>query len=117
MEQALSQGVVPGSISSDLHIYNINGPVFDLTTTISKFMHMGLSIPDAIGLATFKPAKAVGMADVAGSLQPGMIADVTILKLDEGSFVFKDSFSKTSTSKQRLKPVQVIKSGELYPII
>ena len=32
------------------------------------------------------------------------------------SFVFQDSFSKTSTSKQRIQPVQVIKSGELHPI-
>lgn len=116
MEQALSQGVFPGSISSDLHIYNINGPVFDLATTLSKFLHLGLSISEVIGLATFKPAKAVGMDDVAGSLHQGMIADVTILKLEEGSFVFQDSFSKTSTSRQRIIPVQVIKSGELHPI-
>ena len=82
----------------------------------SKFLRLGLSLDQVIGLATFKPAKAVGMADVAGSLEPGRMADVTILKLDEGSFVFQDSFSKTSTSKQRLQPVQVIKSGELHPI-
>ena len=116
MEQALSQSVYPGSISSDLHTYNINGPVFDLATTLSKFLHLGLSLDQVIGLATFKPAKAVGMENVAGSLQPGMIADVTIMKLDEGSFVLQDSFSKTSTSKQRIIPVQVIKSGELYPV-
>jgi len=30
-EKAFSQGVLPGTISSDVHQGNVNGPVYDLT--------------------------------------------------------------------------------------
>ena len=40
-ERALAQDLLPGTISSDLHQFNIHGPVFDLATTLSKFLHLG----------------------------------------------------------------------------
>src|SRR4029077_21238201 len=43
-EKALKQDLLPGTISSDLHQYNVYGPVFDLATTLSKFLHLGLSL-------------------------------------------------------------------------
>ena len=45
-ERALEQGVVPGTISTDLHQYNVHGPVFDLATTLSKFLHLGLTLEE-----------------------------------------------------------------------
>ncbi len=42
-ERAIKQGLLPGTISSDLHQFNIHGPVFDLATTLSKFLHLGLT--------------------------------------------------------------------------
>ena len=32
----------PDTISSDLHIGNVDGPVYDLLTTLSKFLHLGM---------------------------------------------------------------------------
>ncbi|MBE3135681.1 MAG: amidohydrolase/deacetylase family metallohydrolase, partial [Acidobacteria bacterium] len=43
-ERALRQDVLPGTISSDLHQFNVAGPVFDLATTLSKFLLLGLSL-------------------------------------------------------------------------
>jgi dihydroorotase len=43
-EKAFSQKVLPGTISSDVHQGNVNGPVYDLATTLSKFLHMGMSL-------------------------------------------------------------------------
>jgi dihydroorotase len=34
-ENALKQDLLPGTISSDVHQFNVNGPVFDLVTTLS----------------------------------------------------------------------------------
>lgn len=39
-----AQDFTPTTISSDLHVYNVNGPVFDLVTTISKFLMLGMPL-------------------------------------------------------------------------
>ena len=37
-------GLQPGTISSDIHTWNVAGPVFDLATTASKLLHLGLPL-------------------------------------------------------------------------
>ena len=39
---------LPDVISSDIHQMAIQGPMFDLPTTLSKFLNLGLSLPDVI---------------------------------------------------------------------
>lgn len=56
--RALAAGLTPGTISSDLHFYNVNGPVFDLGTTMSKFMLLGLSLDDVLTKTTSVPARS-----------------------------------------------------------
>jgi dihydroorotase len=51
-EKALAQGFFPGNVSSDLHRYNVDGPVFDQVTTLSKFLHMGMPLPEVVRLST-----------------------------------------------------------------
>jgi dihydroorotase len=59
-EKALKQGVTPGTISSDVHQFNVNGPVFDLATTLSKFLHLGLTLDEVIQRASTNPANLFG---------------------------------------------------------
>ncbi len=77
-EKALADGFPPGTISSDVHRYNIRGPVFDLATTLSKYLYMGVSLDDVIALGTTKPASAVGRAGSVGTLKQGAEADVAV---------------------------------------
>ncbi len=37
VEAALEQGLEPTTISTDIHTKNINGPVYDMPTTMSRF--------------------------------------------------------------------------------
>src|SRR5208282_268636 len=52
MERCIKQGFLPDTISSDLYSANINGPVYDLLTTLSKFMLLGMNLEDVIARAT-----------------------------------------------------------------
>ena len=71
-EAALADGFRPDTISSDLHRLNIDGPVHDLVTTLSKFLHLGLVIDDVVAMATTAPAAALGPAGVGlGTLSVG----------------------------------------------
>ena len=113
-ESAHAQDVHPGTISSDLHKYNLHGPVYDLTTTLSKFLLLGLSLECVLEKATAAPARAMGMYQEIGTLKPGTAADVTILNLETGNFEFTDAQGKTRNGEQKIEPVHVIKSGRLY---
>lgn len=113
-EKAMADGFNPGNISSDLHFYNIEGPVFDQVTTISKFMWLGMSLFDVIRLTTSETAKTMGLDDRLGTLKVGAVGDATILRLDEGKFTFTDSYGKSVTSRQKLNHVKTIKDGRVY---
>jgi dihydroorotase len=110
-EAALSEGFRPDTISSDLHRFNVDGPVWDLVTTLSKFLHLGLPLADVVAMATEAPARALGRLDQFGTLAPGTLADVAVLRLEAGPVVFQDSFGNTVTGTQRLRPVVTLKGG------
>jgi len=113
-EKALAQGFYPGNISSDLHAYNIEGPVHDQVTTLSKFLHLGLSLDNVIRLSTETTARTMGLANKLGTLKVGAEGDVTILRLDEGRFALTDSYGATVEARQKLGHVNTVKGGRLY---
>jgi dihydroorotase len=112
-ERTLSQGFVANTISSDLHVYNLHGPVFDLATTVMKFVHLGLSLDDAVARATLHSARVMGIADEVGGLRVGMAGDVAAFELQEGSYTFYDAGDVERTARQRLVPRVVVKAGRV----
>jgi dihydroorotase len=108
---ALAQGFRPGTISSDLHVYNRKGPVFDLVTTMSKFMHLGLSLDEVIEMTTSAPARVLRDAGEAGTLKRGAVADVTLLEIREGHFELQDAAGEKIISTSRLVPIGVVRNG------
>jgi len=112
--RALATGLTPGTISSDLHYYNANGPVFDLPTTMSKFLLLGLGLDDVLMKTTAVPARLLGLADQLGAVRPGFLADLAVFRLAEGDFEFEDSMRQRVRGKQKLEPVAVIRRGRVY---
>jgi dihydroorotase len=110
---ALGQGFQPHTISSDLHRYNLHGPVFDLATTVSKFMHLGLELPDAIRKVTSVPADVIKMSKELGTLAVGAAGDAALFRMVEGSRPVADSMGKVEELKRWLEPVQVVKGGKV----
>jgi dihydroorotase len=111
--RALAQGFRPGTISSDLHVYNVNGPVHDLATTLSKFLHLGLSLDEVVHMATAAPGRVLRGAAALGTLAPGAAADVTLLERRDGRFDLEDAVGEKVTARERLVPVGVIRDGVL----
>jgi dihydroorotase len=113
-EKALAQNFFPGNISSDLHIYNIEGPVHDQLSTLSKFLHLGLSLDEVVRLSTSATAQVMGHDDEIGTLKPGATGDATVMRIAEGKFTFVDSLDATVEGTRKLEHVATIKSGRLY---
>ncbi len=108
---ALAQDLRPGTISSDLHVYNVRGPVFDLATTMTKFLALGLPLDEVVRMTTEAPAKVIGAAGRLGTLAPGAAADVTLLRMQRGSFELTDARGERMTYDERLVPVRVVRNG------
>lgn len=113
-EAMLAAGVLPDVISSDIHQMAIQGPMFDLPTTMSKFLNLGLSLPDVIERATSRPAKAMRKPEL-GTIAPGSVADVAIFRLEEGDFVFRDIHMNGRRGNVRLVNTLTMVDGEVLP--
>src|SRR5207247_4730233 len=55
----LAAGVRPDVISSDVHVLNIDGAVFDLLPTLSKFLVLGVDMNALLSAVTAAPARAI----------------------------------------------------------
>jgi dihydroorotase len=113
--RALAQGFRPGTISSDLHVYNLHGPVFDLATTMSKFLHLGLSLDEVVAMTTGAPAQVIGHDGRLGTLRPGAAGDVTLLAVQEGPVTFEDTVGERVEGTRRLVPAGVVRAGRWTP--
>ncbi len=111
--QLFSQGFYPDIISSDVHAYSINGPAYDLPTTMSKFLGLGLEVREVIRATTQTPAKVLGLGNSLGSLQVGREADIAVFKLEKGNFLFHDVHGEELRSGTRFTPIATFKGGEL----
>src|SRR5271156_3028286 len=77
----LANGFLPDTISSDVHALCIDGPAFDLLTTLSKFLSLGLPLVDVVRAATINPAKALKRPEL-GTFREGAAGDASILSLE-----------------------------------
>lgn len=110
-ERMMADGIPPDVISTDAHQLSVQGPMFDMPTTLSKFLNLGMRLPDAIERATARPARAVRRPDLA-TLKPGAPADVAVFTLEAGTYTFHDVFMAARPGKVRLVAHATIRAGK-----
>ncbi|MEZ5905913.1 MAG: amidohydrolase/deacetylase family metallohydrolase [Geminicoccaceae bacterium] len=110
----LEQGFLPDVISSDVHTLCIHGPAYDLLSTLSKFLALGMRLDDVIRTATLHPAAAIGRNDL-GSLAPGAIGDASVLERRPGRYVHTDSLGETITADEHLFCSGLVTAGSWWP--
>jgi len=114
IEKALDQGFLPDTISTDLTFTSATkGPVWDLTTTMSKLLHFGMSLDDLVARATAAPARIMGYEGTVGTLRPGANADMALLELRDGNYELTDSDRNTVTAERRLIARTTLKDGRV----
>jgi len=120
-EKAISKGFKPYTISSDLHRNNLNGPVYDLATTISKMLNLGFSLEELIEMVSHNPAEILKIESYREDFFDKE-ARFTVFKIEEGCYSFKDSNNNQQTMGKFIKPVytiigsDIIKAGTNYPL-
>ncbi|MBI4904057.1 MAG: amidohydrolase/deacetylase family metallohydrolase [Acidobacteria bacterium] len=100
--RALDAGFLPDSISTDVYNQNVNGPVHDMPTTMSKLLLLGMNLNDALKRSTINPARVVKRIEGLGTLTVGGPADIALLEIINGQFQLFDSQRKPLTTDKRL---------------
>ena len=102
----------PDSISTDLHIGNVNGVVHDMLTTMSKLLCMGMPLQEVIYRSTVTPAREIGHPEL-GHLGVGAEADIAVLQLREGQFGYVDCGQARMNGDRKLTCEMTLRAGDI----
>ena len=109
----LAAGFLPDVISSDVHAISIEGPAFDLLTTMSKFLCLGLDLATVIERATSKAAAAIKRPDL-GTLKIGHQGEASVIEQASGRFDYADSIGERLAGDTRLVSAGVVLAGRWW---
>ena len=109
---ALEQGFPPDTISTDLHKTSRMLPNALMPIVMSKFLALGMPLPEVIYRATQRPAEVIRRPEL-GHLSVGAGADVAVFALNEGNFGFVDTGRARLRGTQRLECQLTIRDGKI----
>jgi dihydroorotase len=109
----LAGGFKPDTISSDVHQLCIDGPAFDQVTTLSKFLCLGMTLPEVIAASTANAALALKRMEY-GSLKVESPGDATILSVREGRFDYVDVVGERLVGNRRILSEGVVLRGRWW---
>jgi len=110
----LAAGFLPDVISSDVHVLNVDGPAFDLLTTMSKFLVLGVDVNAIVAAVTAAPARAIRRPSL-GTLAAGAEGDATVVDLEDGTFEFHDTQGERLTAERRFRLQGMVVGGKWWP--
>ncbi|MDQ1510734.1 MAG: dihydroorotase [Actinomycetota bacterium] len=104
------QGYLPTTISTDLNVFNVDHPVKSLAQTMTKIWALGVPLTDVVAMTTCNPARVIRREAELGTLAPGRVANISVLRVEHGDFEVSDGF-ETMEVAQRLAPVGCVRAG------
>ncbi len=108
----MKAGFLPDSISTDLHTSSMNSAMKDMLNLMSKFLAMGVSLPEVIRQSTWNPARQVALESL-GHLSVGASADVAVLRVEKGRFGYADPVGGRLDGTQRLSCELTVRDGKV----
>jgi dihydroorotase len=83
-----------------------------LDNVISKFLNIGMSLPDAILRVTWNPAQVIKRPEL-GSLSVGSEADITVFSVRKGDFGFIDARKLKMKGDKKLEAELTLRAGKV----
>lgn len=108
---SMEQGLLPDTISTDIHNPPPERTVYLMNDLVSKFHALGMPLPDAVAAATSRPAQVLGLQDSLGSLAVGMSGDAAVFDQREGRFVWHDMAGHSVDGQVRLDTFLTVRAG------
>jgi len=88
----------------------MNAGMKNMTNVMSKFLNIGMTLPDVILRSTWNPAKEIHHEEL-GSLTLGSVADVSVLRVEKGKFGFTDSLGGRLEGNKKLVCELTVRDG------
>lgn len=110
-QKAFSLDIKPYTAGTDIYNQNINGPVYSLTTTLTKLVNLGLSLGEVVTLATINPRTILGIENYP--IETGCKAELTVMQKIDGQYLLIDSDGNKMKSNFKLIPRYLITGEEL----
>ncbi len=113
-KQAIEQGFLPDTISTDLNNENWNHPyVFSLPMVMTKHMALGMRLADVVTAVTTNAAEQMRTAGDMGTLRKNTCADVSVFKLVDANVTYRDAHGNTLSGDKLLVPMATIIDGDV----
>lgn len=109
---ATRAGLWPNTISTDLHAESMNAGMKDLSNVMSKFLALGMPLPNVIRATTWTPAQVI-RRPALGHLDVGAEADVAVLRLRDGDFGLTDSRGYRLPASRKIEAELTIRAGDI----
>lgn len=112
--RAIAMGILPHTISSDIYCRNrIDGPVRSLALVMSKFLAIGMTLPQVIDCVTVSAAEGLRLTR-KGRLEEGFDADLTLFSLQHQPTLLVDAEKESLQADNILVPLAAIRAGKGY---
>ncbi|MGB6238753.1 MAG: amidohydrolase/deacetylase family metallohydrolase, partial [Bradyrhizobium sp.] len=85
----------------------------DQVTTMSKFLCMGMSLPEVVKASTVNAAMALRRPEL-GSLKPGSVGDATMISIQEGKFDYEDVVGEHLIGDRKIVSEGVVIGGRWW---
>ncbi|WP_404943951.1 amidohydrolase/deacetylase family metallohydrolase [Rhizobium ruizarguesonis] len=112
-EAAIARGLLPFSISTDLHGHSMNFPVWDLATTMSKLLSVGMPFDKVVEAVTHAPASVIKLS-MEDRLSVGSQAEFTIFDLVDSDLEATDSNGDVSVLNKLLEPRYAVMGADAF---
>lgn len=109
---AFQQGLWPNSFGTDEHRSSMNSGMKNILNVMSKYLNIGMSLPDIIARGTWNAATSIKREDL-GNLSEGSVADIAVLNVLTGKFGFVDSGSNRIEGDKKLEAEMTIRGGRI----
>jgi len=92
--QAIEQGFIVHTISTDLHGGNFSRPGMDLAGVMTKAIQAGIPLEDALEKVIVAPCKLLGVKPQNPTIEVGQRADITVFTVSDEGIELPDSIKK-----------------------
>lgn len=102
-QTAIARGLLPFSISTDLHNRSLDSPVWDMGTTMSKLLAVGMPFEAVVEASTLAPMSVIGLP-TKDLLSPGASAELTIFEVEDSDLKIRDSMGDEAHLDRMIVP-------------
>lgn len=109
---AFNQGLWPNSFGTDEHRTSMNSGMKNMLNVMSKYLNIGMSIPEVIARGSWNAAESIKRKDL-GNLSEGSVADIAVLSIINGKFGFVDSGQNRIHGDRKLEAELTVRAGRI----